>query len=405
MKTAFTQTVRQSGQSGSRINRIMPWRALLLTALIALMAMDSEAFRIIVQSVSDAYLQVSVFVAATLAIFYGLEKVLKLDVEQLLQQHQRWEVPLAALMGALPGCGGAVMVITQYVHGRLGFGAMVAVLTATMGDAAFLLLAREPMTGLGVMLLSILVGVISGYTIDAIHGPGFMRMDGSKAACRNYSEASSGRWLKPVWTMLLLPGVVLGMMLALQLETDSLFGPIATLEPTLWLGFIGGIIAMLMWSNLFTGAAYRPLVSENRVATMDDNDPHPTAAVSTLGRVIEDTNFVTVWVVMAYLIYELGVHYSGVDLAQWFTVWAPLAPLIGVLVGLLPGCGPQIVTTSLYLAGIVPLSAQLSNAISNDGDALFPAIAMAPKAAILATAYSAVPALIVAYATYFLLEA
>ena len=30
-------------------------------------------------------------------------------------------------------------------------------------------------------------------------------------------------------------------------------------------------------------------------------------------------------------------------------------------------------------------SAQLANAISNDGDALFPAIAIAPKAAILAT--------------------
>ena len=404
MKTASTLIPAKLRRSGSMIGQILPWRALLLTAVIALMAMDPDAYRIIVQSVSDAYLQVSVFVAATLAIFYGLEKVLKLDVEQLLQRHRRWQVPLAAFMGALPGCGGAVMVITQYVHGRLGFGAVVAVLTATMGDAAFLLLAREPMTGLGVILLGLVVGTLSGYCIDAIHGPDFMRMDGSKARCRNSSAASSDRWLKPVWTLLLLPGVVLGMMLALQLETDSLFGPIATLEPTLWLGFIGGIIAMLMWSNLFTGSAYRPLVSENRVATMDDSDPRPAATGSTLGRVIEDTNFVTVWVVMAYLIYELGIHYSGVDLAQWFTVWAPIAPLIGVLVGLLPGCGPQIVTTSLYLAGIVPLSAQLGNAISNDGDALFPAIAMAPKTAILATAYSAIPALLVAYATYFLLE-
>ena len=51
-----------------------------------------------------------------------------------------------------------------------------------------------------------------------------------------------------------------------------------------------------------------------------------------------------------------------------------------------------------------PLSAQIGNAISNDGDALFPAIAMAPKAAIVATIYSALPALVVAYGWYFLVE-
>ena len=60
--------------------------------------------------------------------------------------------------------------------------------------------------------------------------------------------------------------------------------------------------------------------------------------------------------------------------------------------------------TTLYLSGFVPLSAQIGNAISNDGDALFPAIALAPKAAIVATLYSAIPALILAYGWYFLAE-
>ena len=39
----------------------------------------------------------------------------------------------AAALGALPGCGGAIIVVTQYVTGRLSFGSVVAVLTATMG--------------------------------------------------------------------------------------------------------------------------------------------------------------------------------------------------------------------------------------------------------------------------------
>ena len=50
----------------------------------------------------------------------------------------------------------------------------------------------------------------------------------------------------------------------------------------------------------------------------------------------------------------------------------------------------------------IPFSALIGNAISNDGDALFPAIALTPRAAVVATVYSAIPALIVAYGFYFL---
>jgi hypothetical protein len=52
----------------------------------------------------------------------------------------------------------------------------------------------------------------------------------------------------------------------------------------------------------------------------------------------------------------------------------------------------------------VPFSALIANAISTDGDALFPAIALAPRAAIAATLYSAVPALLVGYFWMLLLE-
>ena len=98
------------------------------------------------------------------------------------------------------------------------------------------------------------------------------------------------------------------------------------------------------------------------------------------------------------------MHFTGANLGAAFALWAPLVPFAAVLVGFLPGCGPQIVVTTLYLTGSLPLSAQLGNAISNDGDALFPALALAPRAALLATLYSALPALMVAYGTFFLFE-
>ncbi len=78
---------------------------------------------------------------------------------------------------------------------------------------------------------------------------------------------------------------------------------------------------------------------------------------------------------------------------------------LGVLaIGYLPVCGHPILVTSIYLSVAAPISAQISNAISNDGDALFPMIALAPKAAFVATIYSAIPACVVGYSFYFLFE-
>ena len=98
----------------------------------------------------------------------------------------------------------------------------------------------------------------------------------------------------------------------------------------------------------------------------------------------QDTNFVSAWVILAFLAFELTTYFSGLDLGATFSNWGIWMPLVGLAIGILPGCGPQILVTSLYISGAAPLSAQLSNAISNDGDALFPAIAMAPKAALVA---------------------
>ena len=115
----------------------------------------------------------------------------------------------------------------------------------------------------------------------------------------------------------------------------------------------------------------------------------------------EETAFISVWVIGAYLAYDYIVTFTGLDLELMFTTVAPLLPLIGVVIGLIPGCGPQVLVTTLYINGLIPFSALMGNAISNDGDALFPAIALNPRAAIWATVYSTIPAMMAAYGFYF----
>ena len=373
----------------SYVRALGPWKLSLLGLLVALLTgTNAETRGIILAALSDAYLQVSVFVAATLGTIYYLEQRLNVDVADVLARYRRWQVPVAAALGALPGCGGAVAVVTQYVRGTISFGSLVAVLTATMGDAAFLLLAAEPQTGLLVFAIGFVVGTLSGYVVDGLHGPGFLRADHPEVPDHMDRRAAPRlNGLRPLWAVLIVPGLVLGILDLATVDTDALFGPLASYGPTQAIGVVGALLAFFMW-------------------TLDPElkfDPGVSRAGGAFTRTVDATNFVTVWVIVGFLVYELGVHFTGVDLAVLFDTWAPLVPALAVLVGFLPGCGPQIVVTTLYIAGAMPLSGQLANAISNDGDALFPAIAIAPKAAAVATIYSGIPALMVGYGTYLMI--
>ena len=127
-----------------RLGPFRPKRAIVAAILVILALLPSELGDLTRSLMTDAFVQVSVFVAATLLIFYGAERIFRFDIGQSLKSARGFQVPLAALLGATPGCGGAVVVVAAYSSGNVGFGAVVATLTATMGDAAFLLIATRP---------------------------------------------------------------------------------------------------------------------------------------------------------------------------------------------------------------------------------------------------------------------
>ena len=156
--------------------------------ILSLAFQGGEFGNTIRSSMIDAYVQVSVFVGFTLFVFIGLDSLTKFDVDTFLSKTQKIHVPLAAFLGAIPGCGGAIIVVTQYIQGRISFGSLVAVLTATMGDAAFLILAIEPSTGLLIFGLGIIVGSISGVIVDIIHGTTFMLQQSKINICLLYTS-------------------------------------------------------------------------------------------------------------------------------------------------------------------------------------------------------------------------
>ena len=388
-----SETTLDQPQFVGKLRHTLHGLALLLPALIAGLAMattNSELGDIIFASVADAYLQVSTFVAGTFMIFYGIEKFLKIDATAALRRNTIWQVPVAAALGALPGCGGAIIVVTQYVTGRLSFGSVVAVLTATMGDAAFLLIAQEPLTGLAIIVMGFVVGTLSGWVINAIHGGDFLRgLVKTPDAPTTYYEDASATWIDRLWMIIMMPGIVLAVLVAFQIDVDALFASPLFDKPATFIGVVGGALALTMRLAPKFGVTGDKAFSESGTI---------------IRRTIANTNFVTTWVIGAFLVFELSVYIFGLDMKNLFTGFALYTPLIAILIGFLPGCGPQVLVTTMYLSGVIPLSAQIGNAISNDGDALFPAIAIAPRVAIVATLYSAVPALLISYGWLFLVE-
>ena len=320
-------------------------------------------------SLFDAYIQVTVFVAATLLIFFSLEHFYKIDIGILMRKGDIWQVPMASILGALPGCGGAVVVITAFARGNIRLGAMVAALISTMGDAAFLLLATEPTTYLKLMSISIFAAMISGWTVDKFH-----RGELYSSEIKNFEKVGIGnlRLRDKLFMFFAAPGLFLGILQLAQIDVNN-FGILVTV-----LGLTGAFLSISIWVL-------------SPISAVSSSKDHPFTRSS------EETSFVTVWVIAGFLAYEYSYAFFGLDLEVLAEAAWVFLPILAVLVGFIPGCGPQVLVTTLYLNGIIPFAALIGNAISNDGDALFPAIALTPRMAVIATLYSAIPALIISY--------
>jgi len=348
-------------------------RILIVSLLFIAAAYPGDLGEITRLSAFDAYIQVSAFVAATLLFFFSLEHFFKIDVGKVMEKGGVWQVPTAGCLGALPGCGGAVVVITAFARGNITLGAMVAALIGTMGDAAFLLLAKEPTTYVKVMVISIISAIVCGWLVDRLH-----RGDLYSSEIRFLGHKVIGnlRYRDKTYIMIAIPGLILGTMQLMQIDLYAL-GPVV-----LSIGLVGAALSVSVWA-----------ISPVNAITLSKDHPFT--------RTTEETSFVTVWVIVAYLAYEYAYAFFGLDLAGLAeTAWV-FIPLLAILIGFIPGCGPQILVTTLYLSGIIPFAALIGNAISNDGDALFPAIALTPRMAVIATLYSAIPALIISYAFLF----
>ena len=368
-------------QLGKKFQYLRFSKIMLFSCVLTLFFFE-QTREILLFSASDAYIAVSSFVGVTLLIFVFLEKR-NFNLQRFIEKNKSYEIPTSAFLGVIPGCGGAIMVMSLYTRGVVSFGSVLAALIATMGDAAFLLIASKPQAALIILPITFLTGIIFGYIVKPFTKNFINKISLKKDLNKNLPKNKIPKNFYSFWLMCLIPGIILGVLNAFQVEISFYIFGIDLIHS---FSFVLAMYCILLW-------VFNPL-TDIQMASIHENS---------LRRVADTTCFVTVWVIIAFVTYELiDLSTKGLifDSLKYF---GPFIPLMAIIIGFIPGCGPQIMITSMYVSGQIPMSAQIGNSISNDGDVLFPAIAISPKAAIIATLYSAIPAIFIAYLWYYLI--
>jgi len=359
---------------------------------------------IVLRPLADAFMQVGVFVALLVAPFGWAHYRWGGRLDELVVRHRRLAPLVAALLTMPPGCGGAILVVAAYARGAVSYGAVVAALVATMGDATWVLLAAEPLLTVQLKALLLVTGALSGYAVDALGIAPARRarqaaprapvpvpppqaptpLAGSPLVAREPVGALHALGVLPVLLWLVLgAGATVSVPVTFQLlDPSSLY---------LTLGLAGTALAVLAFVR---GGC--------RLADDDLGEARPASMAHVLRHGGHEVAFVTVWVAAAYLAWSLLSHTTGFDGSQ-LPVLGLTGVVVGALVGLVPGCAIQIVFTGLFLAGGMPLPTLVANMVSQDGDALLPLAALEHRAALVATVLTTIPALVVGGALFLLL--
>ncbi|ARE89452.1 putative manganese transporter [Clostridium formicaceticum] len=409
-------------------------------------------WELILDSAEAAFLEVGVFVGFVLLLFGYINYKKAGDFIGTIERSKKWQPVLGALLGLTPGCGGAIFVMPLFFKEAVTFGTVVATLVATMGDSAFVLIASHPVAYILISILSFGVAIITGYIVDTTDlGPTIL----SKYKARKKSKEEVDRFHKDVdhtllqyecqrmgnckidfikhvghaegdeidlllhhelkghqshdtlgykfthssfylYWILMLVALPLSISLLLQTDVNQLFIPnLGLIVGTL--GTIFSIVMMLM-SKKFLG---------------DDTHEETELKIMSLKETIihnaQDTAFVVTWVFVGFLAYEFlvliigsGNYAAGEELIEAILLTTGiLSILIGATIGLIPGCGPQIIFVALFTRGLIPFAALFANAISQDGDALLPLIAIDRSSALWATIITTIPAIIFGLILYW----
>ncbi|MGM9786073.1 MAG: putative manganese transporter [Candidatus Cryptobacteroides sp.] len=379
----------------------------------------------------------------------GLVTVMMMMIESLniesnglvfkgLRKTKTGQVVIAALLGSIPGCMGGFATVSLYTHGLFSFGALIAMMIASSGDEAFVLLAMVPDKAMMIFMILFVVavaaGIITDMVKDRLHRRKCHKADHSECCdipdCQEgyvvhdpeqehpHEHKGHGRhfgWKRCVMFIglaLFIAALATGR-LSHEHGTEGHDGHEHHCECTCAHG--DGAHGELEHGHIHeddhaTASFKIDLLSEDWMNVLFAG----LSVIVLVVLILASDHFIEehlwnhivrkhlptifAWTFGVLLVIGIGLQY--IDIEDWISDNTILMILLATAVGIIPESGPHLVFVTLYAAGLVPMPVLLASCISQDGHASIPLLAESKKGFISAKLINCAVALIVGFAAY-----
>ena len=314
------------------------------------------------------------------------------------------QIVVSALLGWIPGCMGGFASVSLFSHGMISFGALVAMLIATSGDEAFVMLTLFPGKALWISALILVIGIVTGVLIDYV-GPKLGLKPYTLKSCdelnlheedihEKHEHGTSKKagekkqrhfftWKRAILFLgiaLYIYALASGM---LEHEHEGMEEPEHggfNLLSEDWMNMVFAAISVIMLGVAAFGSDH--FVEEHLWHHI----------------IVRHVPKIFAWTFGVLI--ALGFITELVDVSSWISANIPLMILLATLIGIIPESGPHLIFVTLFAAGVVPAPVLLASCISQDGHASLPLLAESKKAFLRAKIINCIVALIVGFAAY-----
>ena len=318
------------------------------------------------------------------------------------------QIDVSALLGWIPGCMGGFASVSLFSHGMISFGALVAMMIATSGDEAFVMLTLFPGKALWLSLLILVIGILTGVLIDYV-GPRLglkpytlkscdemhlheedLHEHEHEAARKDVDEGKKSRRHLLTWKRgILFIGIALYIV---ALATGMLEHEHEGMEEAEHGGFN---LLSEDWMNMLFAAVSLVMLGVTVFGSDHFVEEHLWHHI-----IVRHVPKIFSWTFGVLI--ALGFITEVFDISQWISANIPLMILLATLIGIIPESGPHLIFVTLFAAGVIPAPVLIASCISQDGHASLPLLAESKGAFLRAKLINCIVALIVGFAAWAL---
>lgn len=352
------------------------------------------------------------------------------------------QVIVAALLGSVPGCMGGFAAVSLYTHRMFSFGALVAMMIASSGDEAFVMLAMIPEQALIIFAVLFVIAVVAGVIIDFLadrrhrkhcqkhdhedcgiesgcdsgfvvhedeHKHSHEHATDMKASTSHKSKRTFG-WRRIV--MFVGLAIFIAALATGQLghdhsahthdHTEHIHEHTAHVHENCdhqhettdkglninllnedWMNVLFAGLSVIMLFVLLLGSDH---FVEEHMWNHIIRKHLPTIFAWTFG---------------VLLVVGIGLQYIEID--HWISSNTALMILLATVIGIIPESGPHMIFVTLYATGVVPFPVLLASCISQDGHSSIPLLAESKKSFAWAKLINCIVALVAGFAVMLIL--